>query len=114
MPQETNPTGQTAGTAMRRAHDAAVLDSLRVQTNPHYQRGRQGRDETYCNIFVAAATRALGAPIPELIRTPAATTRFPNANAMQDWLFHEGAALEWRLVPAAQAQQAANEGQLAD
>jgi len=95
----------------RRARYAAVLDSLRVPSNPRYQRGRQGRDETYCNIFVADATRALGAPVPEYIRTPGSPTRYLTANAMHDWLFGPGAALGWRLVSADEAQAAANAGQ---
>ena len=93
MQREGDRSGQAAGATLRAAWYAAMLDNLRVQTNPRYERGRQGRDGTCCNLFVADATRALGAPIPELVKRRGAPTHYLNANAMRDWLFREGAAL---------------------
>ena len=110
MDQDTRPPATPDGASRRRAAYVGVLEYLRVESNPRYQRGRQGRDETYCNLFVADATRALGAPIPAMIDAPGAPRRYLTANAMQDWLLTEGARLGWRRVSAEEAQQAANAG----
>ena len=88
----------------------AVLEYLRVESNPRYRRGRQGRGETHCNLFVADAARALGAPIPAMIETPGAPRQYLTANAMQGWLPTDGARLGWRRVTADEAQAAANAG----
>jgi hypothetical protein len=96
--------------AIRQARYVAILDRLQVERNPRYRRGRQGRNETYCNLFVADASQALGAPIPLWLAEDSGGRRYLNANAMQAWLLGAGAALGWQPVSADEAQQAANEG----
>jgi hypothetical protein len=93
----------------RRARYQATLAVLAVETNPRYQRNRQGRGESYCNVFVADATATLGVPIPMRTSLPDGSERWWGPNAMQDWLLAEGAA-QWRQVAAEEAQRLANAG----
>lgn len=94
----------------RRVRYQAALDALAVETNPRYQANRQGLDETYCNLFVADATRQLGVPIPLYVVNAAGETIWLGANEMQDWLRSEAAAPHWRAVGPAEAQRLANTG----
>jgi hypothetical protein len=110
MPAERNEPEAPNTTARQRARYMAILDGLQVESNPRYQRGRRGHGETYCNLFVADATQALGAPIPLWTLSDGGARRYLRANAMQDWLLTEGAALGWRRVTDAEAQRAANAG----
>ncbi len=59
---------------------AAVLDSMHVETEAHYQPGYLVAGATWCNRLVSDATAALGCPIP-----------FRPANAQYDWLYAGGA-----------------------
>ncbi len=68
--------------------------------------GKTGGPSTHCSAFVAAACVKLGAPM----LTPPPQTFL--AGKQQDWLLKEGKDRGWREVSAAEAQQAANEGQV--
>lgn len=82
----------------QRSADAynSVLDQFGVQANPRYaERG----GNTYCNVFVRDATRAMGCEIP------------PNkAEDMTRWLQQQGPANGWKEVSPDEAQRLANEG----
>jgi hypothetical protein len=94
----------------RRWRYAAALDALAVQTNPRYRPNQRGQGETYCNLFVADATAALGAPVPLYQAAPDGRRTWLDANAMHTWLATVGATQGWRTVSAAAAQRLANQG----
>lgn len=104
-PKNTGPTGSSSGASYN-----SVLDGLNVESNPRYQQNRQGKGETYCNIFVMDATAKLGAPIPEFVRDQYGNVNYLDANEMQGWLVAEGPKQGWREVSAAEAQRLANQG----
>ncbi|OYT70888.1 MAG: hypothetical protein CFK52_09695 [Chloracidobacterium sp. CP2_5A] len=95
----------------RAAYDNA-LNQFAVGVNPRYAR-RDGN--TYCNIFVWDATRAMRAEIPHWVDgngNPAAVGRGRelDANATNQWLNAHGGRFGWREVSAAEAQRLANQG----
>lgn len=92
----------------RRVRYESTLKALDVEGNPRYQAGRQGADDTYCNLFVSDATAMLGIPIPQYLDDETGRRRWLDANAVCDWLVqHPG---QWRAVPAGEAQAQANRG----
>ena len=91
-----------------------VLNQFGVGSNPRY-RPRGGN--TYCNIFVWDATRAMGAEIPHWVdqrgrpaRVGAPGAWEMDANDTDRWLNNQGAAAGWRKVSASEAQRHANSG----
>ncbi len=91
-----------------------VLNQFGVGSNPRY-RPRGGN--TYCNIFVWDATRAMGAEIPHWVDQSGRPARVGapgawemDANDTNRWLNNQGAGAGWRRVSAAQAQAHANTG----
>lgn len=97
----------------RRQQYDKVLAQFNVEHNPRYLPG----ENTYCNIFVTDATRAMGAEIPHWVNadgSPAAPgTRGAHeldANATVNWLEQHGDAYGWRQVSPSEAQQMANDG----
>ena len=91
-----------------------VLNQFGVGSNPRY-RPRGGN--TYCNIFVWDATRAMGAEIPHWVdqqgnpaRVGAPGAWEMDANDTNRWLNRQGAAAGWRRVSASEAQRHANSG----
>ena len=91
-----------------------VLNQFGVGSNPRY-RPRGGN--TYCNIFVWDATRAMGAEIPHWVDqrgrpagVGAAGAWEMDANDTNRWLNNQGAASGWRKVSASEAQRHANTG----
>ncbi len=93
----------------------AVIDQFRVEVNQRYQRDAQGREETYCNIFVWDVTLAMGAEIPHWIThagIPASPTRGleTSANAAIGWLYAAGNRYGWQQVRMGEAQAFANRG----
>ncbi|MGI5907534.1 MAG: hypothetical protein ACOX8O_02710 [Christensenellales bacterium] len=114
-----NPAVTSAPGARGAANYRAVIDQFRVETNGRYKVNKQGRGDTYCNIFVWDVTSAMGAEIPHYVD---AKTREPRAypdtagalcmtaNMMGDWLETTGPAHGWRRVSAQEAQHYANSG----
>jgi len=91
---------------------AQTLNQFGVGTNLRYA-PRDGN--TYCNIFVWDATRAMGGEIPHWVdgagnATGVGQGRELDANGTNRWLHEHGAAHGWRRVDAAEAQQLANDG----
>lgn len=93
---------------------ADVLDQFAVGNNPRYAK-RNGN--TYCNIFVWDATRAMGAEIPHWVdgngnpaKVGASGAWEMNANATNRWLHNHGPRHGWRQVSAEEAQRLANQG----
>ena len=80
-----------------------VLNQFAVGVNLRYAR-RDGN--TYCNIYVWDATKAMGAEIPHWVNG-----RELDANGANSWLRSQGAAHGWRQATASEAQAAANRGQ---
>lgn len=80
-----------------------VLNQFAVGVNLRYAR-RDGN--TYCNIFVWDATRAMGAEIPHWV-----DGRELDANSCSRWLATTGVRNGWSRVSAEEAQESANEGQ---
>ncbi len=92
----------------------AVLDQFSVGNNPRYAR-RNGN--TYCNIFVWDATKAMGAEIPHWVDQQGRPAEVGargawemDANATHRWLENQGRSQGWRKVSAAEAQRMANTG----
>jgi hypothetical protein len=84
-----------------------------VERNPRYRRDAN----TYCNIFVSDATRAMGAEVPHWVMpdgSPAAPgtkgAHELDANATVNWLDKHGAEYGWRPATAQEAQAVANDG----
>ncbi len=89
-----------------------VLNQFAVGANPRYT-PREGN--TYCNIFVWDATRAMGAEIPHWVdangnHAPVGRGRELDANATNQWLNTHGGRFGWRAVSAEEAQRLANQG----
>jgi hypothetical protein len=98
-----------------------VLDQFKVATNPRYKKNQQGRNETYCNIFVEDATKAMGCQIPscydDKTGKPGTFKKGKweggvehNANGVVDWLNKFGPKNGWKKVSAEEAQKHANQG----
>ncbi len=107
------PVQSQPGDRSRGRYDQ-VLNQFGVGSNPRY-RPRGGN--TYCNIFVWDATRAMGAEIPHWVdrngnaaRVGAPGAWEMDANDTNRWLHNQGAANGWRRVSASQAQAHANSG----
>ncbi|HBU13051.1 MAG TPA: hypothetical protein DEB31_10140 [Clostridiales bacterium] len=109
----TNLPGQRSAATYR-----AVLNQFDVENNPRYAVNQKGEGDTYCNIYVWDATRAMGAEIPHYIDN---TTGAPKssggayiseltANEVNTWLNTHGEAHGWRKVSAEEAQYYANQG----
>lgn len=79
-----------------------VLNQLAVANNPRYA---QRNGNTYCNIYVWDATKAMGAEIPHWVNG-----RELDANATVDWMRGTGANQGWRKISAEEAQSRANQG----
>lgn len=90
----------------------AVLNQFGVETNPRYT-PRNGN--TYCNIFVWDATKAMGAEIPHYVNSngePVAVGKGYelDANGVVNWLENHGENNGWRAISASEAQEFANLG----
>lgn len=96
------PVQSNASNRSRGRYDD-VLNQFAVGVNLRYAR-RDGN--TYCNIFVWDATKAMGAELPHWVNG-----RELDANGMNAWLRNNGAANGWQRATAAEAQAAANRGQ---
>lgn len=90
-----------------------VLNQFGVETNPRYD---QRNNNTYCNIFVWDATRAMGAEIPHwVVPKSGAPVEVGkgielNANGVVNWLNKSGSQNGWHAETAVEAQQLANDG----
>jgi hypothetical protein len=107
------PVQSQPGARSRDRYDQ-VLNQFAVGVNRRYT-PRNGN--TYCNIFVWDATRAMGAEIPHWVdrQGRAARPGAPgawemNANAINRWLHRQGGSNGWRKVDAGEAQRMANQG----
>lgn len=90
----------------------AVLNQFGVETNPRYT---PKNGDTYCNIYVWDATKAMGAEIPHWVNSAGepvavATGKELNANGVVDWLENHGQDNGWRAISASEAQEYANSG----
>lgn len=118
-PKSSTPVQDIKGHAKSYAKQ---IDSFNVETNPRYQRNRQGKGETYCNIFAADVARSLGAEIPEWLdwNHDGTIDDYLNANEMVKWLEGSydghgaatGPAVGWKQVDASTAATMANQGQV--
>ena len=96
-PVKSDPSNRSSG----RYDD--VLNQFAVGVNLRYAR-RDGN--TYCNIFVWDATKAMGAEIPHWVNGNEL-----DANDTNAWLRNHGAAHGWRKATPAEAQTSANRGE---
>jgi hypothetical protein len=93
----------------------AVLNQFGVESNSRYKANQQGKNETYCNIYVWDVTKAMGAEIPHWVDrngnpVPQYTGRELNANGVVNWLETNGNSNGWHTLSAEQAQSIANSG----
>lgn len=100
---------------------AAIIRACNVATAARYQPNQQGKNETYCNIFVWDVTRALGAEIPHwVLKSDLATPAEPDltysnaaettSNMVFDWLTTHGTQHGWQPATALKALDYANSG----
>ncbi|MBN1921598.1 MAG: hypothetical protein JW892_10155 [Anaerolineae bacterium] len=94
----------------------AVLNQFAVENNTRYSSNQQGKGDTYCNIFVWDATRAMGAEIPHWVDgngnpVPRGEGSELGANGSIAWLEEHGPKQGWYIVDAKQAQEQASNGQ---
>ena len=77
---------------------AEIINRFEVATNPLYAPSNAA---TYCNFFVQDVTRAMGAPLPQLL-----------VNDTWNWLNDrtKGGAQGWRRLTPNEAQRTANSG----
>ena len=98
-----------------------VIQQFDVARNPLFQPERDGAGHivaTFCNLFVSAATAALGCPIPHFVPirfdlgVGAWLFRELSANATNDWLRlpSEGPKQGWKQVDITNARIQANAG----
>ncbi len=92
-----------------------VLDQFAVESNSRYTKNQQGKDETYCNIFVWDATKAMGAEIPHWVDSkgnpvPQGQGSELSANGTIGWLETHGVEQGWKVLTAEEAQAMANQG----
>lgn len=113
-PLYTSQPGERNGAVYRR-----VLDQFNVENNPRYAVNKRGVGDTYCNIYVWDATRAMGAEIPHYIDPATYEPRYYpdtkgarelNVPGMCDWLNKKGGEYGWFTVSDQQAQAMANAG----
>ena len=103
-------------------HSQDAIDKLDVEHNYRYHRNRQGKNETYCNIFAMDYAHKMGAPLPEFLdwNNDKKVDRWMDANKMVQWLrgtFPEGGgsvvqgpAQGWRTIDAASAAELSSKG----
>jgi hypothetical protein len=109
-PTITNANGERSANA----YDA-VLNQFNVGENNRYAQNQQGKGETYCNIFVWDATKAMGVEIPHWVDgngngVGVAQGGELSANGQIAWLRTHGESRGWRAVSGAEAQSMANSG----
>jgi hypothetical protein len=90
----------------------AALNQFGVETNPRY---KPRNNNTYCNIYVWDATRAMNAEIPHWVDAngnpmDVGKGRELNANGVVAWLRNHGNDHGWHAVSAEEAQSHANKG----
>lgn len=96
----------------------AVVLSFDVDTSPRYtprDLNADGKQETFCNIFVSDVTSAMCAAIPHVVDAegetmPIGKGRELNANATVEWLHAHGARKGWLRVGEHLAQARACSG----
>ncbi|MBI5549324.1 MAG: hypothetical protein HY901_36020 [Deltaproteobacteria bacterium] len=81
-----------------------------VERNRRYLRGQQGYDETYCNVFVWDATRALGCEVPHWVTNAEGKRVETSALGVIHWLRSFGPAQGWYRVSREDAMAGANGG----
>jgi hypothetical protein len=93
-----------------------TINSFKVETTKRYQ---PTSTKTFCNIFVWDVTKAMGAEIPhwvndqgERCKDGAVGAHEQNANLTAKWMRDYGKSNGWIEVNAAEAQAAANQGQI--
>jgi len=115
-PAVTNSVGERSAEAYK-----AVIDQFNVssESNMRYKPYKNGKGDTYCNIFAWDVTSAMGAEIPHWVDSVTGEPRnYPdvkgaielNANGMAKWLKEHGSKYGWIEVSAKEAQEAANSG----
>lgn len=98
----------------------ATAKQFEVETNPRYVKGHDGNDangqETYCNIFLWDATKALSCEIPHWV-DPATGVEVPmgkgkelSANGVCDWMATHSLRNGWMICSEAQARIRASSG----
>jgi monofunctional biosynthetic peptidoglycan transglycosylase len=94
---------------------ARAIDQFDVERNPRYRGNRQGRGETYCNIFAWDAGEALGVPLPHWVDADGSPTSpgrgvETSANDLVAWLEAYGPRFGWRPAGMEEATAAARRG----
>ena len=93
-----------------------VIKQFDVKNSPRYRRNQQGKNETYCNIFLWDVTIALNTEIPHWVdaNNNATTTlkgaRELNANSIVNWMKTYGVQRGWTPVKQDEALNYANKG----
>lgn len=97
-----------------------TLKQFEVETNPRYVRGHDGNpangQETYCNIFLWDATKAMSCEVPHWV-DPATGVEVPmgkgkelSANGVCDWFTTHGLKFDWMMCGRKKAMERATRG----
>jgi WXG100 family type VII secretion target len=119
----SNPGNTSSGRTGQQLNQ--LLDSYKVESNPRYEKFRDGNpatNDTYCNLFAADVAKRLGAPLPLYVTDGNGNiTKWLGATDMKRWLdgtlnapgqYTQGPQNGWTKVSAADAVNAANNGGL--
>lgn len=97
-----------------------ALAQFEVATNPRYVKGHDNDptngEETYCNIFLWDATKALGCEVPHWVdlatgvETAMGKGRELSANGVCDWFSMHGLKFGWMKCDEVQARRRASAG----
>ena len=97
-----------------------IINQFDVEGNDRYLNNKQGKGDTYCNIYMWDVTSAMGAEIPHYVNEAGEPVAYENrreenahalnANAIFNWLANNGETYGWRKVSPEEAQMHANAG----
>lgn len=95
-----------------------VIAQFKVAKNPRYtprDLNKDGKQDTFCNIFTWDYSRAMGCEIPHWVGANGAITAVGmgkelNANATVDWIREYGSVYGWRKITENEAREAAGRG----
>jgi len=97
-----------------------VINQFDVEGNDRYLNNKQGKGDTYCNIYMWDVTSAMGAEIPHYTNAAGQPVAYENrkaegahamnANSVHRWLADHGEDYGWYEVTPDEAQRYANAG----
>lgn len=110
-PDITNAQGQRSAEAYK-----SVVKQFQVETNPRYVKGHSGGKETYCNILLWDATKAMGCEVPHWVdeatgvEVPMGKGQELSANGVCTWFSTHALKFGWMQCSKQKAMERATAG----